>query len=383
MAAPEGRASRSGDLNTTESETDRRPWGRRGTAGATIAARLTFESVSHDYAGVPSVREVSLDIAPGEIVCLLGRSGCGKTTLLRLAAGLERPSSGRVMIDGREVSGPTAFVAPEKRGVGLMFQDYALFPHLTILANVMFGLRDLPRKAAGVEARRVLGRVGLDAMVDAYPHTLSGGEQQRVALARAIVPRPAVLLMDEPFSGLDRTLREEVREETLAILRETRATSIIVTHDPEEAMRLGDRIGLMRDGRILQIGTADELYRRPVDLVAARFFSDINEFEGTPEAGAVTTPLGRINLNGKTPAGTAIVGLRPADIAVGAPATGVRGTVVARHFLGEVEHLDVAVEGVETPVRVRLRGGERFSVGEEVGMTINPAAALLFAKPDN
>jgi iron(III) transport system ATP-binding protein len=369
-------------LSTTESETDRRPWGRRGTAGATIAARLTFDSVSHDYSGVPSVREVSLDVAPGEIVCLLGRSGCGKTTLLRLAAGLERPSSGSVMIDGREVSGPSAFVAPEKRGVGLMFQDYALFPHLTILANVMFGLRDLPRKAAEVEARRVLGRVGLDTLVNSYPHMLSGGEQQRVALARAIVPRPAVLLMDEPFSGLDRSLREDVREETLAILRETRATSIIVTHDPEEAMRLGDRIGLMREGRILQIGTADELYRRPVDLVAARFFSDINEFEGMPEAGAISTPLGRFPVNGKGPQGLSVVGLRPADIAVGSPETGVRGMVVARHFLGEVEHLDVAVEGVETPVRVRLRGGERFLVGEEVGVSVNPNAALLFAKPD-
>ena len=370
-------------MNTAETETGHRPWGRRGTAGATIAARLTFESVSHDYAGVPSVREVSLDVAPGEIVCLLGRSGCGKTTLLRLAAGLERPASGQVLIDGREVSGPSAFIPTEKRGVGLMFQDYALFPHLTILANVMFGLRDLPRKAAATEARRVLGRVGLDALVDAYPHMLSGGEQQRVALARAIVPRPAVLLMDEPFSGLDRSLREEVREETLAILRETRATSIIVTHDPEEAMRLGDRIGLMRDGRILQVGTADELYRRPVDLVAARFFSDINEFEGTPEGGAIATPLGRVIVNGGAPAGPAVVGLRPADIAVGAPATGARGMVIARHFLGEVEHLDVAVEGVETPVRVRLRGGERFSVGEEVGVSMNPAAALLFAKPDN
>jgi len=142
-------------------------------------------------------------------------------------------------------------------------------------------------------------------------------------------------------------------------------------------------VGLMRDGRILQIGTADELYRRPVDLVAARFFSDINEFEGTAEGGVIATPLGRIIVNGKSPPGQAIVGLRPADIAVGAPATGVRGMVVARHFIGEVAHLDVAVEGVEAPVRVRLRGSERFSVGEEVGIAIDPAAALLFAKPDN
>ena len=368
-------------MNTPEARISRRPWGRRGTAGATIAARLTLESVSHDYDGIPSLNDVSLDIAPGEILCLLGRSGCGKTTLLRIAAGLERPTAGRVLINGREVSGPSNFLPPEKRGVGLMFQDYALFPHLSILANVMFGLSDLPRQVAATEARRVLGRVGLDAYVDAYPHLLSGGEQQRVALARAIVPRPAVLLMDEPFSGLDRLLRESVREETLAILRETRATCIIVTHDPEEAMRLGDRIALMREGRILQVGTADELYSRPVDIAAARFFSDINEFEGVLENGAVVTPLGPVAAG--SIAGAALVGLRPQDIAVGDPASGIKGLVIARHFLGEVEHLEVAVQGVEAPIRVRLRNGARFSVGQEVGVRMDAAAALLFAKPDN
>lgn len=366
-------------MSSTESQTERRPWGRRGTAGATIAARLTYDHISHDYGGVPSVRDVSLDVTPGEIVCLLGRSGCGKTTLLRLAAGLERPASGRVLINDREVSGPSAFVAPEKRGVGLMFQDYALFPHLTILANVMFGLTDLPRAAAEREARRVLGRVGLDGYADAYPHMLSGGEQQRAALARAIVPRPAVLLMDEPFSGLDRLLRENVREETLAILRETRATCIIVTHDPEEAMRLGDRIALMRDGQILQTGTAGELYDRPVDIGAARFFSDINEFEGVIRDGRIETPLGIVAANGAA-TGTAVIGLRPQHITIAPAGSGAKGMVVARHFLGEVEHLDVAVEGLETPVRVRLRDGERFSVGQEVGVGMDSAAALLFAK---
>ena len=374
-----GRRARSVGVSSTESQIERRPWGRRGTAGATIAARLTYDSVSHDYGGVPSVREVSLDVSPGEIVCLLGRSGCGKTTLLRLAAGLERPTAGRVLIDDREVSGPSAFIAPEKRGVGLMFQDYALFPHLSILANVMFGLTDLPRAAAQKEARRVLGRVGLDGYADVYPHTLSGGEQQRVALARAIVPRPAVLLMDEPFSGLDRLLRENVRDETLAILRETRATCIIVTHDPEEAMRLGDRIALMRDGRILQTGTAGELYDRPIDVGAARFFSDINEFEGTVRDGRIETPLGIVAANG-APAGKTVVGFRPQHVRVGPPGSGAKGLVVARYFLGEVEHLDVAVEGVETPVRARLRDGERLSVGQEVGVGMDSAAALLFAK---
>jgi iron(III) transport system ATP-binding protein len=367
-------------VSTTEAWTERRPWGRRGTGRKTIAARLTFESVSHDYGGIPSLREVSLDVAPGEILCMLGRSGCGKTTLLRVAAGLERPTGGRVLINGQEISGPSAFLAPEKRGVGLMFQDYALFPISPSSPTSCWP--DRPAAPRGTVGRRVLGRV-IDGFADACPHTLSGGEQQRVALARAIVPRPAVLLMDEPFSGLDRLLRENVREETLAILSETRATCIVVTHDPEEAMRLGDRIALMREGRLLQTGTADQLYNRPVDIAAARFFSDINEFEGVLEGGRVATPLGPVAARGRMLNGRAIVGLRPHDVAVGAPESGVRGMVVARHFLGEVEHLDVAVAGVEVPVRVRLRNGARFSVGQEVGVTMDAAAALLFARRAN
>jgi iron(III) transport system ATP-binding protein len=267
-------------------------WGRRGTAAATIASRLTIETISHDYDGVVSLDAVSLEVEPAEIVCLLGHSGCGKTTLLRIAAGIERPTAGRVVIDGMEVAGPTRFVPPEHRGVGLMFQDYALFPHMTILANVMFGLTSLDRTAAESAARAALGRVGLDAFADDYPHSLSGGEQQRVALARAIVPRPSVLLMDEPFSGLDRRLRDSVRDETLAVLRETRATAVIVTHDPEEAMRMADRIALMRQGRLVQVGTSETLYSQPVDLFAARFFSELNELEGTATGGAVVTPLG-------------------------------------------------------------------------------------------
>jgi iron(III) transport system ATP-binding protein len=185
--------------------------------------------------------------------------------------------------------------------------------------------------------------------------------------------------MDEPFSGLDRLLRENVREETLAILRETRATCIIVTHDPEEAMRLGDRIALMRDGKIIQTGTAGELYDRPIDIGAARFFSDINEFEGVVRDGRIATPLGIVAANG-APAGRAVIGLRPQHITVAPVGSGAKGMVVARHFLGEVEHLDVAVEGLETPIRVRLRDGERFSVGQEVGVGMDSAAALLFAK---
>ncbi|MCH9765868.1 MAG: ABC transporter ATP-binding protein, partial [Alphaproteobacteria bacterium] len=246
-------------------------------AAATIAARLTFESVSRRYGEVFALQDFSLDIAPGEVVCLLGPSGCGKSTLLRVAAGLERPSSGRILINNQEVAGDNDFVPPERRGVGLMFQDFALFPHLTIVDNVAFGLKALPKDEALREATTMLARVGLEKYADAYPHILSGGEQQRVALARAIVPRPSVMLMDEPFSGLDVQLRETMQEETLALLRETRATSMIVTHHPEEALRLGDRIAVMRKGRIVQVGNAEELYNAPKELFVARLFSEINE----------------------------------------------------------------------------------------------------------
>src|SRR5918998_2687732 len=198
-------------------------WGQRGTAGASIPAELTFEDVSQVYGSTRALDGVSLTIAPGEIVCLLGHSGCGKTTLLRVAAGGAVPTEGRGLLDGIEVSGPKTLLPPEQRGTGLMFQDYALFPHLTVLENVTFGLRDLPPRAAQASARQALARVGLEAKAGTYPDVLSGGEQQRVALARSIAPRPGVLLMDEPFSNLDRRMRDAIRDETVAILRETGA----------------------------------------------------------------------------------------------------------------------------------------------------------------
>jgi iron(III) transport system ATP-binding protein len=176
---------------------------RAGRAAATIAARLTFERVERRYGGTAALSGFSLDIAPAEVVCLLGPSGSGKTTLLRVAAGIEKPTGGRVLVNDQEVAGPDRFVPPEKRNVGLMFQDFALFPHLSILDNVAFGLKSLPKEDARREAMAALARVGLERYAREYPHILSGGEQQRVALARAIVPRPAVMLMDEPFSGLD------------------------------------------------------------------------------------------------------------------------------------------------------------------------------------
>ncbi|MCW5717158.1 MAG: ABC transporter ATP-binding protein [Bauldia sp.] len=327
---------------------------------------------------MPSIRGVDLVIEPGEIVCLLGQSGCGKTTLLRVTAGLERPTAGRVLLNDREVSGPSAFWPPEKRGVGLMFQDYALFPQMTILANVMFGLRALTRAEGEREARRVLERVGLERYALEYPHALSGGEQQRVALARAIAPRPSVLLMDEPFSGLDKRLRESVRDETLAVLRETRVTTILVTHDPEEAMQVADRIALMRAGRVVQAGPAEDLYNRPADLAAARFFSNINEVEAVVEQGEAVTAVGRFPAGDLAP-GAAVAAIRPQGVSVVPAGEGVPGLVTARHFLGEVDLVQIAVAGLDAPISARLRGC-RVRAGEEVGVRVDPADVLLFAK---
>jgi iron(III) transport system ATP-binding protein len=246
--------------------------------------------------------------------------------LLRIAAGVERPSSGRILLDEQEVAGPNRFVPPEKRGVGLMFQDFALFPHLSILDNVAFGLKSLTRREAKAEAYAALERVGLAHYAGEYPHILSGGEQQRVALARAIAPRPSVLLMDEPFSGLDPRLREKMREETLAILHETHATCIVVTHDAEEAMRMGDRVVLMRKGSVVQTGKALDLYRAPKDILAARTFSDLNELPARVEQGSAVTPLGRFFASGLPDGAEAIVCVRQRGVRLLTAGQGGAGT---------------------------------------------------------
>ena len=351
----------------------------RGRAAATFAARLTFEGVERRYGETMALAGVDLDIAPGEVVCLLGPSGCGKTTLLRVAAGIEKPSGGRVLINAREVAGPERFVPPEDRGIGLMFQDFALFPHLTILGNVAFGLKALPKDEARREALAALHRVGLQHMADEYPHILSGGQQQRVALARAIVPRPAVMLMDEPFSGLDVQLRESMQEETLALLHETRATSMVVTHHPEEAMRIGNRIAVMRAGRLVQAGRAEELYHQPADLFVARLFSEINEITYRVEGGRIATPIGMLDaLEALTEGARVTLCIRERGITLTPEGTGLAGRVLDVKFLGDVARLEVGVEGFDNPLKVRVREMEGWTRGAEVRVAIDPGRVLVF-----
>ena len=356
---------------------DRR-WGPRGTAAATFAGRLAFAGVSLAFGEVEAVRNVSFELAPGEIACLLGPSGCGKTTLLRIAAGVERPQAGRVTIDDREVAGPRSYVPPEKRNIGLMFQDFALFPHLTILDNVAFGLRALPRRDALKEARLALGRVGLQDYAGSYPHHLSGGEQQRVALARAIVPRPQVMLMDEPFSGLDQRLRDSVRAETLALLKETRATAMIVTHDPVEAMGLADRILLMRQGRLVQQGSPAELYNHPVDAAAARFFSDFNEIIGPVRRGGAETPLGSFPVSGLADGSRALVLLRPQGFLPALNGVGLEGYVLSARFLGDVVECSVLFKGLDEPLLLRLPARSAPKPHATGLFVIDPQHVLVF-----
>ena len=258
---------------------------------------LVFENVTHDFGQVRAVESFSLEVDTAEVVCLVGPSGCGKSTVLRLAAGLEELQSGRITINGRVVAGGTRIVPPEERRLGLVFQDYALFPHLDVLDNVAFGLRDGSATERRGVAIKVLEQVGMARSAGAFPHTLSGGEQQRVALARALAPKPSLMLLDEPFSGLDVRLRDSVRDETLELLKDAGTPTLLVTHDPGEAMRMADRIAVMRSGRLVQVGTPEQIYHQPTNEFVVGFFSDINVLNGVVHENHIQTPGGDLSVD--------------------------------------------------------------------------------------
>ena len=255
-------------------------------------ARLEIKNLCRHFWPQTVVDDVSLRIVPGQVTCLLGPSGCGKSTTLRMIAGVDRQDAGEIYIDGKLISGSNIDLPPEQRSVGLMFQDFALFPHLSVADNVGFALTGsrLEKRSAVEE---LLARVGLSRFIDQYPHALSGGEQQRVALARAMAPKPRIMLMDEPFSGLDNRLRDGIRDETLAILKAEQTAVLLVTHEPEEAMRMADEIALMRDGRIVQSGAPYNIYNAPSDQAALAFFSDANIIKSQVSGALANTPFGQ------------------------------------------------------------------------------------------
>jgi iron(III) transport system ATP-binding protein len=324
---------------------------------------IRIDGVTKRFGDAIAVDGASLCVARGEVVALLGPSGCGKTTLLRLIAGFERPDAGNVTVDGRLVAGPAAWVTPEARRLGMVFQDYALFPHLTVAANVGFGL---PRRERVGRVPELLAIVGLTGLETRYPHELSGGQQQRVALARALAPAPELVLLDEPWSNVDPFLRETLRAEVAEIIRPLGVTVLLVTHDREEAFSLADRIALMRDGKVVQEGTAEELYFAPASRWAAEFVGAANVLPGRVVAGRVETAIGAFPANGAGAEANAQVLVRPELLELQPNATGT-AQVVGREFRGHDVfyrvHLDGGLELVAQRPSTEVVGlGSRVSI---------------------
>lgn len=340
---------------------------------------LYVDHLCHSYGSRRVLEDVAFGLTAGEVHCLVGPSGCGKTTILRLIAGLESLQGGRVVIDREVVAEPGRSIPTESRRIGLMFQDFALFPHLRIVDNVAFGLSDLDRAERHQRACDLLAQLDLSGRVDAYPHMLSGGEQQRVALARALAPRPRLMLLDEPFSSLDATLREQVREDTFALLRAEGTPVLMVTHDAEEAVRVADRIHVMLEGRILQSGTPAELYRHPASPFVAGFFGAPNRFKGWVLAGEVSTPLGPMKAKNLAD-GTAVdVLIRPEGLH---PSKQVHGQsprfdVHRIRDLGTNRVLELKLP--EGPIlSVRMTSYADFEAGDTVSVDIDPAQVHIY-----
>ena len=339
---------------------------------------LVLSGVSRRFGAVAALDDVSLEIGAGQVLCLVGHSGCGKSTLLRAIAGIETLDAGRISIEGVPVTASGVFVEPEHRRIGFMFQDYALFPHLTVRDNVGFGLTRMARKDREARIADILGRIGIEALADRYPHMLSGGEQQRVALARALAPQPRLLLMDEPFSNLDRGLRDKVRQETLSIIGDLDMTAVVVTHDPEEALAIGDMVALMQKGRLVEAGSGERIYDAPWTAYAAQFFSQVNEIPARISNGGLDTPLGRFPMSAGME-GTPRLLLRPQSISLAA--TGIAAQVLDRSVLGEIEELLLAVEGLPQPLMMRGTSRHDVRVGDLVHIRVNTSRALIF--PDD
>lgn len=340
---------------------------------------LQLENISHSFVGNRVVDSVDLRVETGDVVCLLGPSGCGKTTTLRIAAGLETLQAGRVVIDGREVARSGWQLPPEARAIGMVFQDYALFPHLTVMENIVFGVRELPSVERRKVALNLLQRLNMGRFAEAYPHTLSGGEQQRVALARALAPKPRVMLLDEPFASLDVRLRDAVRDDTLAVLKDAGTATLLVTHDPEEAMRMADRVAVMRDGRIVQEGSPDVIYSAPVDRFVAEFFGELNVIPC--QAGGddcVSTPLGKVPLAGHNSGANFEVVARLEAIKINGLSDGAPAHVVASRSLGAFGLVEIRLTADGTLLRSRVDHASIPAPGSNVSVTLEPYGAFVF-----
>lgn len=333
---------------------------------------------------VAAVDGVSLDVEEGEILTLLGPSGCGKTTSLRLIAGFEVPDAGVIRIRDRVAAGPGASMPPERRGVGMVFQDYALFPHLTVGQNVMFGLDALPRRQRKERAREVLASLDLGPLFERYPHEISGGQQQRVSLARAIAREPVVVLMDEPFSNLDAHLRDQVRDEVVGKVRDAGITCILVSHDQRDALAVSDRVAVMNQGRIEQVGSPREIYKHPESVFVATFIGRTNLLRGRiqNENGCVLTDFGsfcRVDRLGLPRGSDVMVSVRP-DGFEPCPDGGLAGSILSTTYTGAQIEAEVSLpsaHGGDRKLVVHLPPSRQYAPGEEICFRLVPEFASV------
>ncbi|MCI0398458.1 MAG: ABC transporter ATP-binding protein [Chloroflexi bacterium] len=318
------------------------------------------------------VDDLSFTVESGQVLALLGPSGCGKTTTLRLIAGFEKLDGGRIEVAGQVVADDRLHWPPERRRVGMVFQDYAIFPHLNVAQNVAFGLGRGSQAEEQVEA--MLAMVGLEGLEDQMPHELSGGQQQRVALARALAPEPAVLLLDEPFSNLDTSLRSQVRAEVRDLLKKSRATAIFVTHDQEEALFIGDRVAVMQAGTLEQVGTPAEIFHEPATRFVAEFMGQSDFLPGQVTDEGIMTPLGPLSQPVALPAGTTVeVAVRPDDVTLRAEPAGANGRIVDRRFVGIATIYTVALD----------RGGRVHSWQPHTVELASGMAVRAWLRPDH
>ncbi|HEX9820549.1 MAG TPA: ABC transporter ATP-binding protein [Methylomirabilota bacterium] len=353
---------------------------------------VSLKALTRRYGDVAAVADLSLDVKPGELVALLGPSGCGKTTTLRLVAGFLAPESGEIWVGERCLSSPRQVVPPERRRMAMIFQSYALWPHMTVAQNVAYGLRFKPGLARADRERRVtemLRVVQLGGYEARYPGELSGGQQQRVAVARALVVEPEILLLDEPLSNLDANLREEMRFEIRRLHEAFGITTLYVTHDQAEAMVISDRIAVLERGRVVQVGTADEVFLSPRTRFVAEFIGKTNLVEGVAARPDTVTVGGlrlRVGAGGLTPGARVALSIRPHDIALATPgeatAAGVntlRGMVERASFLGDSVDYQVRLADSDVVLRVVAPAAQRLRVGEAVALQVDPAACIALA----
>lgn len=353
-------------------------------------AILSLEGVAKHFPGapLPAVDRIHLQLQPGELLGLLGPSGCGKTTLLRLIAGFEQPQSGQVFLNGQEIACANCTLPPEHRGIGMVFQDYALFPHLTVAQNIAFGLRQRRgwrRSEIHKRVADVIALASLDGLQKRYPHALSGGQQQRVALARALAPNPSLILLDEPLSNLDVQVRLRLRQELRTILKAAGTSAILVTHDQEEALSVCDRVAVMRQGQVEQVATPQELYAHPSTRFVAEFVTQANFLPAQRLGQSWETELGcctEASLGDSIPSGIDRVDLmiRQEDLQLSPDAQGV-AVVRDRQFLGrEQRYTVITASGRELIARVSLDQG--LALGSRVAVTFDPQQARVFDRHD-